>query len=144
MKKKVLIIVENAPVPFDPRVWKEALALNNAGYQVAVLCPKRKGYDRGYEFREGIHVYRHPMPKEGNSPLGYLWEYGCALFWELFYSWWIYFRHGFHVIQACNPPDDIFLVALPFKLFGVKFIFDHHDVIPELYSGEIRTQRPLL
>jgi len=76
------------------------------------------------------------MPKEGNSPLGYLWEYGCALIWEVIYSWWIYLRHGFHVIQGCNPPDNIFLVALPFKLFGVKYIFDHHDTNPELYVSK--------
>ena len=81
----------------------------------------------------GVHIYRHPMPKEGNSPFGYLWEYGYALFWEFFFTWWIFLRRGFHVIQGCNPPDDIFLVALPFKLFGVKYIFDHHDANPELY-----------
>lgn len=136
MKRKVLIIVENAPVPFDPRVWKEALALHKADYEVAVLCPKGKGCELGYELREDVHIYRHPMPKEGNSALGYLWEYGCALFWQFLYAWWIYLRRGFHVIQGCNPPDDIFLVALPFKLFGVKYIFDHHDVNPELYLAK--------
>ena len=136
MKKKVLIVVENLPVPFDGRVWKEACSLRKAGYEVTVLCPRRKGYEQGYEHLEGIHIYRHPMPNEGNSPLGYLWEYGCALFWEFLYSWWIYLRRGFHVIQGCNPPDDIFLVALPFKLFGVKYIFDHHDTNPELYFSK--------
>jgi glycosyltransferase involved in cell wall biosynthesis len=134
--RKVLIIVENLPVPFDTRVWKEAIALKKAGYEVTTLCPKGKGHEQGYELREGIHIYRHPMPKEGNSPLGYLWEYGCALFWEFLYSWWIYFRRGFQVIQGCNPPDDIVLVALPFKLFGVKYVFDHHDVNPELYFSK--------
>lgn len=136
MKKKVLIIVENLPVPFDTRVWKEALALHEADHEVTVLCPKGKGYERRYELLDGIHIYRHPMPKEGNSPLGYVWEYGCALFWEFLYSWWIYLQHRFHVIQGCNPPDDIFLIALPFKCFGVKYIFDHHDVNPELYLSK--------
>jgi len=136
VKKKVLIIVENLPVPFDDRVWKEAQALLKADYEVTVLCPKGVGYNRGYELLEGVHVYRHPMPKEGNSALGYLWEYGCALVWEFLFTWWIYMRRGFHVIQGCNPPDTIFLVALPFKLFGVKFIFDHHDVNPELYLSK--------
>lgn len=136
MKRKVLIIVENLPVPFDTRVWKEALSLHRADYEVTVLCPKGKGYKKGYELLEGIHIYRHPMPKEGNSPLGYVWEYGCALFWEFLYSWWIFLRQGFDVIQGCNPPDDIFLVALPFKLFGVKYVFDHHDVNPELYFSK--------
>src|SRR6266436_3134829 len=136
MKSKVLIIVENLPVPFDSRVWKEATSLYKEGYEVTVLCPRSKGYTKGHELLENIRVYRHPMPPEGNTPLGYLLEYGCALFWEFLYAWWIFLRHGFHVIQGCNPPDDIFLVALPFKLVGVKYVFDHHDANPELYFSK--------
>lgn len=136
MKRNILIIVENAPVPQDPRVWKEALALRRAGYGVTVLCPKDKGSNRGYELLQGIHIYRHPTPEEGHGPVGYVWEYGCALFWEFLFTWWIYLRRGFQVIQGCNPPDDIFLVVLPFKLLRVKYIFDHHDVNPELYIAK--------
>ena len=136
MKRKVLIIVENLPVPFDSRVWKEATSLYKDGYEVTVLCPRGKGYSKSYEVLENIRVYRHPMPREGDSPLGYVREYAWALFWEFLYTWWIFLRHGFHVIQGCNPPDDIFLVALPFKLFGVKYIFDHHDANPELYFSK--------
>ena len=136
MRKKILIIVENMWVPADFRVWREARSLRAAGYEVIVLCPKGKHSPKGYEFLDGVHIYRHPMAKEGHGAWGYVWEYSCALFWEFLYSWWIYLRHGFHVIQGCNPPDDIFLVALPFKLFGVKYIFDHHDVNPELYLSK--------
>src|SRR5580704_3490769 len=136
MKNKILIIVENLPVPFDTRVWKEALSLRENGYEVTVLCPRGKGYTKGHEVLNDVNIYRHPMPKEGNSPIGYLVEFGCALFWEFFYTLWIYFRHGFGVIQGCNPPDNIFLIALPFKLLGVKYIFDHHDANPELYLSK--------
>lgn len=136
MNRKILIIVENLPVPRDPRVWNEARSLRAAGYEVTVLCPKGKGYEAPYELLDGIHIYRHPMPPEGASAFGHLFEYGCALFWEFFYSLWIYLRRGFHVIQGCNPPDNIFLVALLFKLRGVKYIFDHHDVCPELYLSK--------
>jgi len=115
---------------------KEAISLQKAGYEVTVLCPRAKGAMLGYEIISGVHVYRHPMPEEGNSAFRYLWEYSWALFWEFWYVWWIYLRHGFDVIQGCNPPDDIFLIALPFKLFGVKYIFDHHDAIPELYLSK--------
>ncbi len=134
--KKILIVVENLPVPFDSRVWKEALSLHASGYQVTVLCPKGKGYTQGYELLDGIHIYRHPMPAEGNTPLGYVWEYGCALAWEFLYAFWIYLRRGFQVLQGCNPPDNIFMVALPFKLLGVKYVFDHHDANPELYLSK--------
>lgn len=136
MKRKVLIIVENLPVPFDSRVWKEAVSLNKDGYDVTVLCPQGKGYTKGFEILAGIRVYRHPMPMEGNGAFGYVWEYGWALFWEFFYTWWIFLRHGVHIIQGCNPPDDIVLIALPFKLLGVKYIFDHHDANPELYYSK--------
>jgi glycosyltransferase involved in cell wall biosynthesis len=136
VKKKVLIIVENMSVPLDPRVWKQARSLREAGYEVSVLCPRGKGAEQGYEFIDGVHIYRHPTADEGNELWGYVREYAAALFWQFLYSWWIYLRRGFHVIQACNPPDDIFLVALPFKLLGVKYIFDHHDVNPELYLSK--------
>jgi glycosyltransferase involved in cell wall biosynthesis len=135
-RKKVLIIVENLPVPFDGRVWKEACALRGAGYDVIVLSPRGKGYSKNHEILDGVHIYRHPMPQEGNSPLGYLWEYGWALLWECLYTWWIFLARGFDVIQGCNPPDNIFLVAAPFKVFGVKYIFDHHDATPELYLSK--------
>jgi glycosyltransferase involved in cell wall biosynthesis len=136
MANKALIIVENASVPFDPRVWKEASSLRKAGFDVSVLCPRSKKDRAGYEMLHGIHIYRHPSPSEGSAPIGYLREYICALFWELLYTWWIYMRRGFNVIQGCNPPDDIFLIALPFKLLGVKYIFDHHDANPELYESK--------
>lgn len=136
MKPRILIILENLPVPFDSRVWKEALALDREGYEVAVLCPKGKGYTKTFETLEGISIYRHPMPAEGNGALGYLLEYGCALFWEVLFSWWIFLTRGFSVIQGCNPPDTIVFVALPFKLFGIRYIFDHHDVNPELYLSK--------
>jgi glycosyltransferase involved in cell wall biosynthesis len=136
VKKKILIIVENIPVPFDTRVWKEATSLQTNGYEVTVLCPRAKGCSAPYELLENVHIYRHPTAKEGNSPFGYLFEYGYALFWEFFYTAWIFLRRGFRVIQGCNPPDDIFLVALPYKLFGIKYIFDHHDASPELYLSK--------
>jgi len=143
MKQKVLMVVENLPVPFDRRVWKEARALHEAGYQVTVLSPKGKSYQRSYELLEGIHIYRHPMPREGSGVVGYIVEFGCALIWEVLFSWWIFFRRGFSVIQGCNPPDNIVVVALPFKLLGVKYIFDHHDVTPELYLSKYEKEDAL-
>lgn len=139
-KTRVLIIVENLPVPFDTRVWKEARALQQHGYEVTVLCPRGKGFMKVHEVLDDVHIYRHPMVPEGNSALGYLLEYGCALFWEFLFAWWIFLARGFDVIQGCNPPDNIFLIALPFKLWGVSYLFDHHDAIPELYLSKYERQ----
>lgn len=136
MKQKILIIVENESVPFDTRVWKEASSLSANGYDVTVLCPRRKHNPGPYEEREGVRIYRHPAPPEASGAMGYILEYGAALLWEMLYTWMIFFRHGFHVIQGCNPPDTIFMVALPFKLFGVRYLFDHHDANPELYLSK--------
>ena len=134
--KRVLIIVENLPVPFDRRVWMEARTLKAAGAKVSIICPVGKGYEKREETIEGIDVYRHPLPMEANGALGYLVEYGAALFWELTLAMRVYFRGGIDAIHGCNPPDLIFLVAAPFRLLGVKYLFDHHDINPELYEAK--------
>ena len=134
--RRVLIIVENLPCPFDRRVWLEATTLRSAGYAVSIICPKGAGYNAAYEHLEGIDIYRHPLPFEATGALGYVLEYGAALFWELLLATRVAFTKGFDVIHACNPPDLIFLVSWPFKLFGKKFIFDHHDINPELYEAK--------
>ncbi len=134
--RKILIIVENLPVPFDRRVWQEATALAEQGALVSVICPKGKGYERAYEEIDGIAIYRHGLPREADGALGYALEYGAALLQEFRLAVKCLRQHGFHVIQACNPPDLIFLVALPFKLLGKHFIFDHHDINPELYLAK--------
>ncbi len=135
-KKHILIIVENLPLPFDRRVWQEANTLKENGAEVSIICPQMNGYTKKHEVLNGIHIYRHPLPLEASGAKGYLVEYTTALFWEFFLSLKIYFRKRFHVIQGCNPPDLIFLVASFFKLFGVKYVFDHHDINPELYIAK--------
>lgn len=136
--RRILIIVENLPVPFDRRVWQEARALREAGASVSIICPTGKGYEKREEIIEGIKIYRHPLPIDASSPMGYLREYASALLWETFLSWKVFFREGFDVIHACNPPDLIFLVALQFKLLGKRFVFDHHDINPELYEAKFK------
>jgi glycosyltransferase involved in cell wall biosynthesis len=134
--KHILIIVENLAVPFDRRVWQEATTLKESGADVSIICPKMKGYTASREVLSGINIYRHPLPFEARGALGYILEYSVALFWEFILSWKIYFKKKFHVIHGCNPPDLIFLVALFFKLFGVKYVFDHHDINPELFIAK--------
>jgi glycosyltransferase involved in cell wall biosynthesis len=137
MDRSVLIIVENLPVPFDRRVWMEATTLRKAGYTVSVISPTGKGFEKTYEEIEGIYVYRHPLPPERSSTSGYLREYSAALRWEWRLARSAFEAHRFEVIHACNPPDLIFLVAAWFKLrYGVKFLFDHHDLSPELFESK--------
>ncbi|MCL1469343.1 glycosyltransferase family 4 protein [Argonema antarcticum] len=134
---KVLIIVENLPVPFDRRVWLESTTLRQAGYHVSVICPKDKGFEESYEVIDGIHVYRHPMPPEISSVYGYLREYFWAVVWEFRLAHRVWKEQGFDLIHICNPPDLLFLVAAWFKLWRrVRVIFDHHDINPEMYEAK--------
>lgn len=144
MQRKILIIVENLPVPFDTRVWQEATTLAENGYLVSVICPKGKGYDADYEYLKGVHVHRHDLPAEGNGALGYAREYFCALREELRLAKIIYKERGFHVIHGCNPPDDIYMVARRFKKKGVDYVFDHHDICPELFEAKFGKTSGLL
>jgi glycosyltransferase involved in cell wall biosynthesis len=133
---RVLIIVENLPCPFDRRVWQEARTLTAAGYVVSIICPKAPGYEKSFERIEGIDIHRHRLPTEADGVLGYALEYSVALAMEFWLSLKILFGRGFDVIHACNPPDTIFLIGAFYKLFGKKYVFDHHDINPELYEAK--------
>jgi len=132
--RRVLIVVENLPVPFDRRVWAEATTLAQAGYEVSVISQTGPGAEALYEVLDGVHVYRHPMPPEGNGAAGYLREYGAALWHETRLALKIWWTRGIDVLHGCNPPDLIFLVAWIMRPFGVRYLFDHHDICPELYE----------
>ena len=133
--KKVLMLVENLPVPADPRVWKEATTLHNHGFAVSVICPKGTTRCReSYACIDGIHIYRYPMPVTGNGSISYIFEYSIALLMTFMLSLKVLLRHGFDVIHAANPPDTFFLLGLFYRLFGKKYIFDQHDLAPEMLS----------
>ena len=134
--RKVLIIVENLPVPFDRRVWQEATTLARAGYVVSVVCPTGKGHEARRETLNGIHIYRYRLPLEADGFLGYVVEYGWALAAQLLLALRVLRERGFDAIHACNPPDNIFMIGAPFKLFGKRFLFDHHDINPELFEAK--------
>jgi glycosyltransferase involved in cell wall biosynthesis len=139
--RSILIIVQNLPVPLDRRVWQEANTLRRAGFRVAVICPKSKTYTKSYERLEGVDIYRYPLLIEADdSVVGYFLEFlycWCVTLWLALRA---YRRRPFQVIQACNPPDTYFAIALLFRPLGVKFIFDHHDLCPDLYvsKGHVR------
>ena len=135
--RKTLIIVQNLPVPFDRRVWQEANELTENGYKISIICPVGRGHDKWHEVINGISIYRHPLPYEAKGALGYLIEYSWSLAWEFALACWVLIREEFDVIHACNPPDNIFLIGGFFKfMFGKRFLFDHHDINPELYEAK--------
>ncbi|HEV8260081.1 MAG TPA: glycosyltransferase WbuB, partial [Burkholderiales bacterium] len=108
--RRVLILVENLPSPFDRRVWQEACALRDAGYVVSIICPTARGYERKFEAIGGIHIYRYSLPVEASGAAGYALEYAIALASTFALSWRVLFTRGFDVIHACNPPDLFFLI----------------------------------
>ena len=136
--RRVLIVVENLPVPLDRRVWLEATTLVEAGYEVSVICPNSRGWTEFFEEREGVHIYRYPAPPEAHAgAMAYAREYlGSMWHWfRLARRVWRE-RGGFDVIQGCNPPDLVFVLALWYRLWGVRYLFDHHDVCPELFEAK--------
>jgi glycosyltransferase involved in cell wall biosynthesis len=135
--KRVLMLVENLPAPFDRRVWQEATTLHSHGYDVSIICPTGKGFEKRYEVIDGIHIHRYKLPIEAAGALGYLTEYSVALFHTSRLAWKVQLTRGFDVIHACNPPDLFFLIGGFFKLFlRKKYLFDHHDINPELYEAK--------
>jgi glycosyltransferase involved in cell wall biosynthesis len=136
-KPAVLIVVENLPVPPDRRVWQECQALRDAGYTVLVISPKMKSFVKPHELIDGIHIYRHKII-EAKGILGFFAEYITALWSETLLAWKLWFKHRFKVIHMCNPPDLMFAIAWPFKLFGVRVIFDVHDLWPEMFEAKFR------
>jgi glycosyltransferase involved in cell wall biosynthesis len=140
----VCIIVENLPVPLDRRVWREACTLRDAGYRVSVICPKGNGEaSASYQNLDGIEIHRHRM-WEASGVAGYLLEYIWALAAEIFLALRVFARTRFRILQACNPPDTIFVIALLLKPLGVRFIFDHHDLAPELFESKFGDRMGLL
>jgi len=137
VQRRILIIVQNLPVPFDRRVWLECQALTAAGYRVAVVCPKGKD-DPGYQVIDGVEIYKYRPYAPGGSKLGFVAEYAYSFLATAWHALKARVRGGviggrFAVIQACNPPDIFWPIALAFRVERTRFVFDHHDLCPELF-----------
>lgn len=138
---RVLMLLENGSFPFDRRMRHLAEALREAGYKVSVICPKGEDRDRRrFEVLDGIKVYRYPMLFHASHRLGYLFEYSWALCCLGALSLLVWLRDGIDIIHCANPPDIMFLLAWPFKVFGKKFVYDQHDLCPELYQSKFERQ----
>src|SRR4029450_6648248 len=129
-----LILVENLSVPFDRRVWQEARALTDAGFKVTVICPMGANQDREREAMiEGVRILRYPLPQATGGPIGYVREYSLALFHTLRLAIKVRRSGPVDIVHACNPPDLLFLIALALRPGGTRFVFDHHDMFPEMF-----------
>lgn len=142
---RILVLVQNLPVPLDRRVWLECQALVDARFQVSVICPKAPD-DPGYELLDGVHLHKYAPPSQAQGFLGYVWEVVYCWLATALLTFRVLCREGFDVIQACNPPDTFFALAALFKPFGKQFVYDQHDLCPELFDvrfpeGSVLLQR---
>jgi glycosyltransferase involved in cell wall biosynthesis len=139
--RRVLIVVQNLPVPFDRRVWLEATTLASAGYRVSVICPKLKGLNTSHEIIEDVAIYRYSLPIEAEGALGFIAEFAwCALMAALLSVRVAVAGRGFDVLHVCNPPETYWPLGWFWRLFGKVFVFDHHDLSPEMYAAKFERQ----
>jgi glycosyltransferase involved in cell wall biosynthesis len=145
-ERRVLIIVQNLPVPLDRRVWMECQALMQAGYGVSVICPRgERPEDRSrYEVLDGVHIHRYRAAPPSRGVGGFLYEFAYCWLATLALAVLVYRTEGFDVIQACNPPDTFWTLALLFRPFDIKFVFDQHDMCPEVYQARFARPSRLL
>ncbi len=145
MKRHILILVENLSVPFDRRVWQESRALTEAGFKVTVICPTGAKQDREREaLIEGVRILRYPLRPATGGPIGYISEYSLALFHTLRLAMKVRREGPIDIVHACNPPDLLFLIALALRPGGTRFVFDHHDLGPEMYLSRFPHGRRVL
>lgn len=128
----ILIIVQNLPVPLDRRVWLECQALINRGYAVSVICPKGPG-DPARQHIDGVDIYKYKPAPETDNLLSFAWEFAYSWIRTAVLSVNVWSKRRFSIMQACNPPDTYWLLARLWRPFGVKFVFDQHDLNPELF-----------
>ncbi len=143
--RKILMLVENLPVPADFRVWAEAITLRDQGFQVSVICPKGSTqYRESYVCIDNISIYRYQLPTTGHKYAAYIAEYGVALLMTFWLSLKVLFRQGFDVIHTANPPDIFFIIGLFYRIFGKKYVFDQHDLTPEMFQVKFQNRlKPL-
>ena len=141
LRGRVLHLSENLTLPFDRRVWMELGALRAGGYEVSAICPMGDSWLAPYEVIDGIHIWRYPPPPPARGFLSYVWEFLYCWLQTARLSLAVLVRRGFDVMHAANPPDTFWALALPFKLAGKRYVFDHHDLCPELYLARFGEAR---
>ena len=139
---RVTIVVQNLPVPFDRRVWLECQALVAACYEVSVICPTGPGGESRFECLDGVRIHRYPPPPPARGTAGYVWEFAYCWARTAALARYILRTDGMDVLQACNPPDTFWALARLLRRRGVRFVFDQHDLCPEVYRSRFDQPRP--
>jgi len=142
-RRSVLIVVQNLPVPLDRRVWLECQALRDVGYDVAVICPKGPG-DPSFEILNGVSLYKYHAAPATTGLLSYALEFAYCWSRTVLISVKVFRRHRFEIFQACNPPDTYWLLGAFWRLFGVAYVFDQHDLNPELFRSRFGDPRTIV
>lgn len=133
-KNSGLILIEDGSFTFDNRVKRQVGALCNDGWNMSVICPKYKEDPFFKQINEKLCVYFYPKPNALGT-LGHILEHFISLFFMTILTLWVYLVHRFSIIQGCNPMDITWIIAAPYKIFGIKYIFDQHDLSPELFQS---------
>ncbi len=133
---RILMLLENESYPADCRVLLQAESLVAAGYRVSVICPTDSKSARKAETVGDVRVYRYPHPPVFSGLLGYVLEYGYSILMQFLISLYVFLRHGFDAIHMHTPPDMNAVIPAFYKVFGIKFIYDLHDLSPELYLAQ--------
>jgi glycosyltransferase involved in cell wall biosynthesis len=136
IKKHILFVVENNPVPFDTRVWNEVKSIQKIYNNVSVICPKQRNETSHYKIIDNVKIYMYPNLIQGSSAIGLMLEYIIAYFFISIYALFLYVRIQFQIVHLANPPDFLSIIFFPYKLFNIKIIFDNHDLSPEVYMGK--------
>jgi glycosyltransferase involved in cell wall biosynthesis len=141
LNNRVLIVVQNLPVPFDRRVWLEATTLAKNGYRVSVICPKMRGFNKSRETIEDIEIHRYPLPIDAQGKIGFVLEFLWCFAATALLSLKVQLAgRGFDLLHVCNPPEIYWPLAWFWRALGKRFIFDHHDLSPEMFA--VKFDRP--
>ncbi|CAM3429818.1 glycosyltransferase family 4 protein [Occultella aeris] len=139
-KPRVLIVIQNLPLRIDRRVRTECAALVRAGYEVSVICPKETAGEADRHVADGVHVYSYAPPPESSGLISYFREFALCWLQTARLSIKVNRERGFDVLQACNPPDTYWLLGALWKLRGRRYVFDQHDLCPEVYEARFGTR----
>lgn len=141
---RILVVVENLSVPFDRRVWQECRSLTRAGHEVAVICPRGRGYDLESQVDiEGVEIHRYDLAEARGGPLGYVREYGTAIRETRRLARRLAAERAFDAVHLCNPPDILVFAVRSLRRSGTLTVFDHHDLVPELAISRFGGNRGL-